>query len=155
VTARVLARGATAVFAVVLVAIVVAADSDTLPLLLQRVYTYPGGDKIGHVTLFGGLAFLAALGFTRRTSLAGVRIPASTLVVAVLVTLEEASQAWFPGRTASLWDLLASYVGIAGGTIAASRVRDAYRRTRAAGRAGILATHPMDEASPGVECRDQ
>jgi VanZ family protein len=54
------------------------------------------------------------------------------MVIVVLVTLEEASQAWFPGRTASVWDLLASYVGIAGGTLAASRVRDAYRRARVA-----------------------
>jgi len=139
VTPRVFARCATAVFALVLVAIVVAADRDTLPLLLQRVYTYPAGDKVGHVVLFGGLAFLAALGFTRRTRpLAGIRVPVSTLVVVVLVTLEEASQAWFPGRTASVWDLLASYVGITAGTVAASRVRDAYRRARAAPAAAVL-----------------
>jgi VanZ family protein len=132
VTPRLLARCATAAFAVVLVAIIVAADRDGLPLLIQRVYTYPAGDKVGHVTLFGGLAFLAALGFTRRTRLLGGLVPVSTVVIVVLVTLEEASQAWFPGRTASVWDLLASYVGIAGGMLAASRVRDAYRRARVA-----------------------
>jgi hypothetical protein len=132
VTPRLVARCATAAFALVLVAIIVAADRDGLPLLIQRVYTYPAGDKVGHVTLFGGLAFLSALGFTRRTRLLGGLVPVSTMVIVVLVTLEEASQAWFPGRTASVWDLLASYVGIAGGTLAASRVRDAYRRARVA-----------------------
>ena len=117
--ARTAARWATAVAALVLIAIVVAADRETLPLLLQRVYTYPAGDKIGHFVLFGGLAFLAALGFSRRTELAGVGIPVSTLVIAVLVTLEEASQAWFPGRTASVFDLLASYAGLAAAVVAA------------------------------------
>ena len=132
-TVQVVARWATAVAALVLIAIVVAADRQTLPLLLQRVYTYPAGDKLGHVGLYGGLAFLAALGFTQRTRpVAGVRVPVSTLVIVVLATLEEGSQAWFPGRTASVWDLLASYVGIAGGTIAANRARDVYRRARAA-----------------------
>jgi VanZ family protein len=139
VTPRLLARCATAAFALVLLAIIVAADRDALPLLIQRVYTYPAGDKVGHVTLFGGLAFLAALGFTRRTRRLGALVPVSAVVIVVLVTLEEASQAWFPGRTASVWDLLASYVGIAGGTLAAGRVRDAHRRARVGDPAARIA----------------
>ena len=123
--ARTAARWATAVAAVALIAIVVAADREALPLLLQRVYTYPAGDKIGHFLLFGGLAFLAALGFPRRTEHAGVAIPVSTLVIAVLVTLEEASQAWFPGRTASVFDLLASYAGLAAAVVAARLIEPA------------------------------
>jgi len=130
VTARAAARWATAIAALVLIAIVVAADRDALPLLLQRVYNYPAGDKAGHFVLFGGLAFLAALGFGRRVRrVAGVRVPVSTLVIVVLVTLEEASQAWFPGRTASVFDLLASYVGIATGVAAANLIA---RRTAVA-----------------------
>ena len=129
-TVRVVARWATAVAALVLIAIIVAADRQTLPLLLQRVYNYPAGDKIGHFVLFGGLAFLAALGFPRRAqALAGVNVPLSTLVIVVLVTLEEASQAWFPGRTASVFDLLASYAGIAAGVAAANLIA---RRTAVA-----------------------
>ena len=129
-TPRAAARWATPVAALVLIAIVVAADRDALPLLLQRVYNYPAGDKIGHFVLFGGLAFLAALGFPRRTEpLAGVSVPVSTMVIVVLVTLEEASQAWFPGRTASVFDLLASYAGIAAGVAAANLIA---RRTAVA-----------------------
>ena len=129
-TIRVVARWATAVAALVVIAIVVAADRQTLPLLLQRAYTYPAGDKVGHFVLFGGLAFLAALGFGRRTRpVAGMSVSVSTLVIVVLVTLEEASQVWFPGRTASLWDLLASYAGIAAGAAAAKVIE---RRTAVA-----------------------
>ena len=129
-TARNAARWATAIAALVLIAIVVAADRDALPLLLQRVYNYPAGDKAGHFVLFGGLTFLAALGFGRRARpIAGLSLPVSTLVIVVLVTLEEASQAWFPGRTASVFDLLASYVGIAAGVAAANLIE---RRTAVA-----------------------
>jgi VanZ family protein len=114
----------------VLIAIVVAADRETLPLLLQRVYNYPAGDKAGHFVLFGGLAFLAALGFGRRARpVAGMSVRVSTLVIVALVTLEEASQAWFPGRTASVLDLLASYAGIAAGVAAAKVIE---RRTAVA-----------------------
>ena len=122
-TVRAAARWATPVAALVLIAIVVAADRDTLPLLLQRVYNYPAGDKAGHFVLFGGLAFLAALGFGRRARpVAGMSVPVSTLVIVALVTLEEASQSWFPGRTASVFDLLASYAGIAAGVAAANLI---------------------------------
>jgi VanZ family protein len=137
-TVRVAARWATAVAALVLIAIVVAADRETLPLLLQRVYNYPAGDKIGHFVLFGGLTFLAALGFPRRTEpIAGVSVPVSTLVIAILVTLEEASQGWFPGRMASVLDLLASYAGIAAAGAAARLIE---RRTAVAQNAGGMAT---------------
>jgi polysaccharide biosynthesis protein VpsQ len=130
VSVRAAARWATLVATLALIAIVVAADRETLPLLLQRVYNYPAGDKAGHFVLFGGLAFLAALGFGRRARpVAGMSVPVSTLVIVALVTLEEASQAWFPGRTASLFDLLASYAGIAAGVAAANLIA---RRTAVA-----------------------
>ena len=116
-TLRVAARWATAVAALVLIWLVVEADRGTLPLVIQHVYTYPAGDKVGHVVLYGGLAFVAALGFPRRAQ--WVNVPLSTVVILVLATLEEASQAWFPGRTASVFDLLASYIGIAAGMLAA------------------------------------
>ena len=127
---RAAARWATLVAALALIAIVVAADRETLPLLLQRVYNYPAGDKAGHFVLFGGLAFLATLGFGRRARpVAGMSVRVSTLVIVALVTLEEASQAWFPGRTASVLDLLASYAGIAAGVAAAKVIE---RRTAVA-----------------------
>ena len=119
-----IARWATAVATLVLLAIVVAADRQTLPVLVQRAYAFPGGDKLGHVVLFGGLAFLAGLGFTRHTRpVAGMRVPVSALVVALLVTVEEATQSEFPGRTRSMLDLLASYTGIVVGAYAAYLAR--------------------------------
>lgn len=131
---RAAARWATAVVALVLLAIVVAADREALPLPVQRIYAFPGGDKVGHVVLCGGLAFVTTLGFPRRTRpLAGIHVPVSVLIIAVLVTLEEATQVWFPGRTLSVLDLLASYTGILVGT----------------GVANLLLQRPSQEHGPG------
>jgi len=117
-------RWATAVVGLVLLAIVVAADRAALPRPVQRLYAFPGGDKVGHAVLVGGLTFVAGLGFTSRTRpAAGVRVPVSPLIIAVLVTVEEATQAWFPSRTLSVLDLLASYAGILLGAGAAHLVR--------------------------------
>ena len=118
------ARWGTVAIAVALGAIIVAADRGTLPAFLQRLYAFPGGDKVGHGLLFGALAFGATLAVPRRAFAVGrLRVPAAALVVAALVALEEASQARFPGRTLSLADLAASYVGVAGGAVAALALR--------------------------------
>ena len=114
------ARWLTLLFVLALAAIIVAADRGALPTLIQRLYAFPGGDKIGHAALFGGLTFVATLATPRRTvALGSVRLPVAALVVAVLVALEEAAQARFPDRTLSLADLAASYVGIVGGAAGA------------------------------------
>jgi len=44
---------------------------------------------------------------------------AGSLVIAALISLEELSQLWVPTRTADWFDLLASYAGIAVGTLLA------------------------------------
>ena len=126
------ARWPTAIVALALLGIVSAADRNVLPVYVQRLYAFPGGDKLGHAILFGGLTFVAALGFGRRIGpVAGWRVPVSALVIATLVTLEEATQAWFPSRTASVLDLLASYIGILMGVGAAELVRQRGGRSAA------------------------
>ena len=117
------ARWLTLLFICALVAIIVAADRGALPNLIQRLYAFPGGDKVGHAALFGGLAFVATLATPRRTvALGSVRLPVAALVVVVLVAVEEASQASFPDRTLSLADLAASYVGIVAGAAGAQAI---------------------------------
>jgi len=73
----------------------------------------PGADKLGHFLLMGGFAFTLnlALGlrqftFARRSWLWG------SLIVAVIVSLEELSQAWVPSRTFDLLDLTFDFLGI-------------------------------------------
>ena len=112
-------------FALLLAAIVVAADRGVLPGVVQQLYAFPGGDKVGHFLLMGGFALVATLALPRPVARAGLAasVPLGALVVLVLVTLEEASQARFPGRTLSALDLAASYAGIAAGAWAARRMR--------------------------------
>jgi VanZ family protein len=73
------------------------------------------GDKIGHLLLFGPLAFgvNVALKF-KRICLGNLgSIYLGTLLVACFVLTEELSQHFFPTRHVELLDLLADSIGIA------------------------------------------
>ncbi|MDF1505821.1 hypothetical protein [Roseisolibacter sp. H3M3-2] len=94
-------------------AIVVAADRGALPPLVSRLYAWPGGDKAGHVGLLAVLTFTLALALRgRRVSLGPWTPPLAAVLAAAGITVEEASQALFPGRTLSPLDLACSYLGV-------------------------------------------
>jgi VanZ family protein len=96
------------------VAIVVGANADMLPRALERLTDYPGGDKTGHFILFGILSFLlnkSALTFLPKRTPIRLVLTVS-LLLAILIGLEEWSQSLFPARTMDLTDLLASYAGV-------------------------------------------
>ena len=118
----------TALFSLLIVIIVMSADAGILPRPLGKLYAYPGGDKAGHFLLFGILSFLlnkSALTLFPRRSPARVFLTVSLLLV-ILIGLEEWSQSLFPSRTMSLSDLLASYAGVSLFALLA------YRHTRSA-----------------------
>jgi VanZ family protein len=104
----------TLLFFLMIVAIVIGADANRLPDFLERLYRFPGGDKAGHFILFGILSFLlneSALTLFPKRSPARLILTVS-LLLAIMIGLEEWSQALFPARTMSLTDLLASYSGV-------------------------------------------
>lgn len=112
----------TALFALLIVAIVLGANADVLPGLLERLTNFPGGDKAGHFILFGVLSFLL-----NKSTLAlfpkwePVRLVLTvSLLLAILIGLEEWSQSLFPARTMSFSDLFASYGGVFVFALAAS-----------------------------------
>lgn len=72
--------------------------------LQYSILKLQGVDKLGHFVLYGLLALFASAYFGRTKRVAGI--------LAVLATIEEASQAWFPARTFDLWDLAATLAGI-------------------------------------------
>ena len=81
----------------------------------------PYGDKLGHVGLFGTLGFLCNLALPRfRIRRLPRPVSAVTLVLLVLISLEELSQTFIPSRTCDLYDWLADVVGLAIGQNAAS-----------------------------------
>ena len=104
----------TLLFFLLIIAIIIAADADQFPDVIKRLYQFPNGDKAGHFILFGILSFLlneSALTLFPKPNPARLVLTIS-LLLAVLIGLEEWSQALFPARTMSLIDLLASYSGV-------------------------------------------
>jgi VanZ family protein len=105
----------TVLFTLLIVAIVIGANTDRLPHALEQFYDFPGGDKAGHFLLFGILSFLlnkSALVLLPKQDPTHLVLTVS-LLLAVLIGLEEWSQSMFPARTMSLVDLAASYGGVA------------------------------------------
>jgi len=104
---------APAIFVGLLAVIVIAADKGALPDFVRTLYSFPGGDKAGHFLLMGALSALVNLGLRARPASRGSHcFILGSMVVAVLVTMEEISQLWFRTRTFSLLDLGFDYVGI-------------------------------------------
>ena len=81
---------------------------------------------MGHFALSGILTLLANLSLhCRYITLGRVKILLGTLIVMVLVSLEEYSQLYLTLRKFSLWDLLSDFVGIALFSIIAIQIHNA------------------------------
>ncbi|MCI0485170.1 MAG: VanZ family protein [Blastocatellia bacterium] len=103
----------TAVYVLVLAAIIYMADRKEYEAVFNHIKAIPFHDKLGHFFLMGLLSFVVALSFPgSRVRLWGFNILKSSLVVAGLVTLEEFSQLFIAFRSFSLADLFFDYLGI-------------------------------------------
>jgi VanZ family protein len=111
-------------FSIFIIVVIILADMGTLPGLIRGLYDFPNGDKLGHFILYGILSLLLNLAFTLRP---GVNLPRTiltvSLVLALLIGLEEWSQSLFDSRTMDIVDLLASYAGVTAAALTAWRVR--------------------------------
>ena len=109
----VLLRWSAILFALLIVLIIILADTGGLGFL-HFLNQIPFGDKIGHFFLYGILTLLLDLALFRSLahldrSLLSLRI---ALVLALLIGLEELSQQYFPNRSFDLVDLAFSYLGV-------------------------------------------
>ncbi len=101
-------------FVAFILAVIVGADMGILPGAIHRLYDFPNGDKVGHFVLFGLLSLILNLTFLARPRADSRRLTLTvSLVLFLLVGLEEWSQSLFALRTVDIIDLLASYTGIA------------------------------------------
>ncbi len=123
-------------FGVFIVAVIVLADTRHLGFL-GRLYDFPYGDKVGHFLLFGLLSLLVNLAVLERwrESEAWHVVLGVSLILVGLIGLEEFSQRFFPARTSSIWDLTASYLGVALFAWAALRIAGTKRTTAANNKA--------------------
>ena len=101
-------------YGVAIIVIVVLADTRHLGFI-GAIYDFPFGDKVGHFLLFGLLSLSVNLAaFEARHHVDRWRVALMTsLVLALLIGLEELSQRWIASRTFSLFDLATSYLGVA------------------------------------------
>lgn len=90
--------------------IVVTWDADQGGGWFGRINEIPHGDKLGHFSLMAIATFLSNIALRGR-AVRGVLL--GSLVVFVLITLEEVRQHFVPTRSFSFGDLLANTVGIA------------------------------------------
>ncbi|MCJ7566269.1 MAG: VanZ family protein [Anaerolineales bacterium] len=102
-----------AVFILVLILIVFAANLGFGPSFFSFVYLISGGDKVGHFFLMGFLSLLVNMALcSSRVRIFSLEFPKGSLIVLTAVTLEEFSQLFLRFRGFSIADLLFDYIGI-------------------------------------------
>ena len=103
----------TVIYILILIGIIFLADLRGTRYLLNFVGNIPYGDKIGHFVLMGIFSLLVNLVLQARNfQIWKFRYLLGTLIVLVIVTLEEFSQIFVRGRTFDLSDLVFDYLGI-------------------------------------------
>lgn len=103
----------TGLYFLLLGVIVFLADQKRFQPLFRRVRDLPYGDKLGHLILMGILSFLLNMALScRRVRVWKVELLKGSLIVALVVTLEEFSQIFVKYRTFDMGDLFMDYVGI-------------------------------------------
>lgn len=117
---RTITRIAAGVFIAFFITLIVIADRGEGAQWWAFIERIPYGDKLGHLVLIGTLSLLCNLAFpSRRYAWLPRFITLTTLVLLVLLSLEELAQAFIPTRTCELFDWLADLAGLALGQAAA------------------------------------
>lgn len=114
----------TALFALFILAVIALADMGQLGFL-HGLYDFPFGDKAGHFILYGMLSFLLNKTFLRSFS---NRVPKRavwvvSLLLALVIGLEEWSQNFVSARTPDWVDLACSCLGVVVGAWGAWKFR--------------------------------
>ena len=101
-------------FLIFIIAVIVLADTGSLPHSIRAIYDFPNGDKLGHFVLFGLLNFFVTRAFLSSPPYKprGWVALSVGLTLDLFIAFEEFSQKFFSTRTFDLVDLLASYAGV-------------------------------------------
>jgi VanZ family protein len=100
-------------FLAVIVLVVALADNSEGQFTFAWLRAIPGGDKVGHFLLMGGLAFVCNYAFKlRRIIIFRRAVLLGSLVVFALAALEEFSQCFIRTRTFDWLDLTCDALGI-------------------------------------------
>ena len=103
----------TLVYIFILAGIIILANLRETQHLFLPLRKLPYGDKIGHFLLMGFLSFTVNLALKARTfRIWRIKFLLGSLIVLVIVTLEEFSQIFIRGRSFDYTDLIADAAGI-------------------------------------------
>ncbi len=103
----------TAIYILVIAGIVIIANVKSTRYLLNFSGGIPYFDKIAHFLLMGVFSFLVNLVLKgRKFSIWKLRYLSGSLIVLIIVTIEEFSQIFISGRAFDPGDLVADYLGI-------------------------------------------
>lgn len=102
-----------AIFFVFILWVVYLANTGSSSIFFEFVRSFPNGDKLGHLGLFGFLTLTAVVGLKFRSfSWGRLNIYYGAALVILFVVIEEGSQYFIPFRTFEFADLAADAVGI-------------------------------------------
>ncbi len=105
-------------FLIFFIYIIYSANQGNIPFFIRQLYMFPGGDKIGHFILLGIFSFFAnQLLYPRHLLVFGKSFFIGSLIVMILISVEEVSQIFISNRAFDLIDLSFSYLGIIAGDI--------------------------------------
>ncbi len=101
------------IYIFILAGIVVLADVRQTQFLFNFIRKLPFGDKIGHFFLMGIFSLLVNLALSAKTiRFWKLKCLLGSLIVSMIVTLEEFSQIFVRGRTFDAGDLIVDFAGI-------------------------------------------
>jgi VanZ family protein len=101
------------IYVLILAGIVVLADLRETQFLFKPIRRMPYGDKIGHFLLMGFFSFMLNLALKAKTfRVWRINFLLGTLIVLVVVFIEECSQIFIRGRSFDYRDLIADFAGI-------------------------------------------
>jgi len=89
------------------------ADHAETRFVFDWLRALPGGDKLGHFLILGGLAFTLNHALNGRSfRMLGHPVLLGSALALAFAATEECTQLWIPGRTFDLADLAADALGI-------------------------------------------
>jgi len=93
--------------------IIYEADTGAANIFLQMVHKVPMGDKLGHIWLFGMLAFILNIALSLKTlRIMKWNMQVGSLLVLLFAVVEELSQGLFATRSLDAWDVIADAFGV-------------------------------------------
>ena len=104
-----------AAYVLLIIGIVTGVNAGYLTPVAAFVHAIPGGDKLFHFLLLGGLAFFTNWFLKCHTfKLGSFKVLSGSVAIAIISTIEEFSQIWITTRRFDAGDLSMNLLGILG-----------------------------------------